>query len=106
MKNKMTAPGVLKVEVDESLEKEHTFDVWWAAVEKAEEILDCEIEPGRKSPGCGLDFIAILLSDCMSKDERCGYAAYAYIGIGISVFVRDYASIPSVVSHELGHNLE
>ena len=106
MNNKMDAPGVLKVEVKESLSEASTFDVWWAAVEKASTILDCKIELGKKSPGCGFDFIAILLADCKFKDEKCGFAAYAYIGIGISVFVRDYGSIPSVVSHELGHNVE
>ena len=106
MNDKMTAPGVLQVEVKESLEKEHTYYVWQAAVHEAGKILGCQMTPWEKSPGCGFDFIAILLEDCKSKNERCGYAAYAYIGLGISVYLREYGSYPSVVSHELGHNLE
>ena len=106
MNDKMDAPGVLEVEVKESLSETSTYAVWQAAVKEASRILDCKIETWQKSPGCGLAFISILLADCKFPGERCGYAAYAYIGIGISVFVKEYGSYPSVVSHELGHNVE
>lgn len=108
MNDKMTAPGVLQVEVKESLAKTSTDTVWKAAVQEAGNILKCHIwSPWKpwQSFGCGFDFIAILLEDCKSKNERCGYAAYAYIGLGISVYLKQYGSFPAVVSHELGHNL-
>ena len=106
MNNKMTAPGVLEVEVKEKLTTS-TYAVWQAAVDEAGKILGCQMTPWEKYPGCGFDFIVILLADCKpNPNEDCGYAAYAYIGLGISVFVKDYGSIPSVVSHELGHNVE
>ena len=49
MNDKMDAPGVLVVEVEESLSETSTYAVWQAAVKEASTILDCKIEPWEKS---------------------------------------------------------
>jgi len=101
LNKKMTAKGVLDVKINVSLKKVSTVTAWLEAKSVAEKILGCSLPSG-----CRVDHVAFLLEDCYKGPPTCGWAAYAYINSYASVFIRNYAAMPAVFTHELGHNLK
>ena len=91
---RLSAPGVLDVEIPMSLDNTRS-DIRKAMQRAAEEKL------GVKLPG-PFGHVLFVQGRCQ---QDCGWAAYAYVNSWLSVYQGDYFMYPAVTMHEVGHNL-
>lgn len=94
IKNQLSAPGVLEVQLPISMYNSKN-DI------RKETQLAVESKLGIKLPGPFL-YVLFVLPQCVVD---CGYAAYAYVGSYLSVYQGVYYQYPAVAMHEIGHNL-
>lgn len=94
IKNQLSAPGVLEVQLPISMYNTKN-DI------RKETQLAVESKLGIKLPG-PFHHVLFVLPQCVVD---CGYAAYAYVGSYLSVYQGVYYQYPAVAMHEIGHNL-
>ena len=94
IKNQLSAPGVLEVQLPISMYNSKN-DI------RRETQLAVESKLGIKLPG-PFHHVLFVLPQCVVD---CGFAAYAYVGSYLSVYQGVYYQYPAVAMHEIGHNL-
>ena len=94
IKNQLSAPGVLEVQLPISMYNSKN-DI------RRETQLAVESKLGIKLPG-PFSHVLFVLPQCVVD---CGFAAYAYVGSYLSVYQGVYYQYPAVAMHEIGHNL-
>ena len=90
----LSAEGVIDVNIGISLEEDRLSLTSSAQLAVEEKI---------GYPLSTFHHVLMIFEGCYSAD--CGYGAFAYSSGIISGYIDDYWSYPSVVVHEIGHNL-
>jgi len=91
--DKLSAPGVIDVKIDISLNNDK-YVVHNAVTAAANAFLGYSL-PGQHEQ------VMYVLEKCY---QGCGWAAYAYINSWMSVYQAGYYGMPGVQMHEIGHN--
>ena len=90
----LSAEGVIDVNISISLEEDR-LSLTSSTQLAVEEKIGCPLST--------FHHVLMIFEGCYTAD--CGYGAFAYSSGIISGYIDDYWSYPSVVVHEIGHNL-
>jgi len=95
----LSAEGVIDVNIGISLEGNDKFEVTEAAQLAVEETIGYQLST---FSGGIFHHVLMIFEGCYTD---CGYSAFSFSNGFISGYIDDYWSYPSVVVHEIGHNL-
>ena len=97
--NLISAPGVVDVKINIKLSESKQTDIIQAVRKATEAKLGINSLPGT------FDNVMMILERCYPVDTTCMWAAYAYINSYLMVVAGETYEIPSIIQHEMGHNL-
>ena len=95
----LSAEGVIDVNIGISMEGNDKFEVTEAAQLAVEETIGYQLST---FSGGIFHHVLMIFEGCYTD---CGYSAFSFSNGFISGYIDDYWSYPSVVVHEIGHNL-